>query len=225
MKKKMFLLCYSILCFFLTNAQENQQMLQIAIHSQNESLDSVLRQLARAREYDFIYQDTIISNTAIVNQKLMEITISQILDGIPTLKILDELLENSNYRYFLVFNRQVIIYKKNNRLSQNAESQNIIKGKVVNENGDPISGAAINVYKSTTTIGYSPPLHRGVISGGFTDSNGNFEISIPNPDVFFIVTYIGYPPRLIQNNEDDVGVIKMVPDMEALNEVVVTGLW
>ena len=51
-----------------------------------------------------------------------------------------------------------------------------MEGKVVDEQGEPIIGAAVLIEGTTT--------------GSVTDVNGNFVLSVPSKDAVLVVSYI-----------------------------------
>ena len=52
-----------------------------------------------------------------------------------------------------------------------------MEGKVVDEQGEPVIGAAVLIEGTTT--------------GSVTDVNGNFVLSVPSKDAVLVVSYIG----------------------------------
>ena len=80
-----------------------------------------------------------------------------------------------------------------------------IKGTVVDEKGEPIIGASVQV--------------QGAKGGTMTDLDGNYTISVPNGSKL-TVTYIGYEPQTIKAGTSRV-VLKELD--QNLNEVVVVG--
>lgn len=80
-----------------------------------------------------------------------------------------------------------------------------VKGTVVDENGEPIIGATIQVTGQKT-------------GGTVTDIDGNYELSVP-ADAKITVTYIGFVPQTVKPG----GVIHMAEDRQSLEEVVVVG--
>lgn len=52
-----------------------------------------------------------------------------------------------------------------------------VEGKVVDEQGEPIIGAAVLIEGTTT--------------GSVTDVNGNFVLSVPSKDAVLVASYIG----------------------------------
>ena len=194
-------------------------MKQFTIHYQNESLDSALHLLAKVRECRCFIQDSI-NEPVTENRKFVETTISRIFSGMPTFRILEELLVNSHYRYFMN-GRTIIIYKKFDSFSPSVENQKAfdyyVRGKIVDEDGKPLSSVGIAIFKTTATHNQQ----RYLIGSGLTDNNGNFEISVTERDGFLIVSYLGYSPRIVHIK--NAALIKMEPDWEAWNEVTIIG--
>ena len=80
---------------------------------------------------------------------------------------------------------------------------------VLDENGEPLIGVSI-VVKGTST-------------GTITDFDGKFSINLPAGSKELVVSYIGYKEQAIIVSGNAPLNIKMVPDTQALDEVVVIG--
>ncbi len=86
-------------------------------------------------------------------------------------------------------------------------SNNLITGKVIDQDGNPIIGASVYYDKSK--------------NGTVTDLDGQFTLpKIENQKL--MAKYIGYQPKIIDIKEDS-NIIQLQPDNLALNEVVVVG--
>jgi TonB-linked SusC/RagA family outer membrane protein len=84
-----------------------------------------------------------------------------------------------------------------------------VKGKVVDEAGEPLTGATLQ-QKGTTT-------------GSVTDFDGNFSLPVP-ADATLIVSFVGHKSvELPVNGRTDLGVITLVSDLTELEQVVVIG--
>ena len=81
-------------------------------------------------------------------------------------------------------------------------------GLVVDENGQPLIGVQIKLEGTTT----------GVI----TDVDGNFSINTKKGDIL-LFSYVGYEPQRITYKGEKILAIKMLPNTELLDEVVVIG--
>lgn len=86
--------------------------------------------------------------------------------------------------------------------------QELITGTVTDENGIPLPGASI--------------VEEGTANGVVTDFDGNFQISVANPDATLVISYMGYKSQKLAASQDHMN-ITMEPDATALEEVVVVG--
>lgn len=86
--------------------------------------------------------------------------------------------------------------------------QTIITGKVIDNERQPIIGASV--------------LIKGTSLGTTTDVNGNFRLYINQADVL-VAKFIGYESKQIRPRNNTNLTIKLNPQSNSLNEVVVTG--
>ena len=89
-------------------------------------------------------------------------------------------------------------------------SQTVFTGKVFDENDVPLPGATVVI--------------KGTSNGVATDFDGNFEIELPQGDETLMVSYIGYTTKEVSTSGRTSAEIKLDPDSEQLDEVVVTAL-
>lgn len=92
---------------------------------------------------------------------------------------------------------------------QSSQQQSVVRGTVLDENGEPIIGANI--------------LVKGTSRGTVTDMDGKFTLSIDGRQANLTVSYIGYVAQEIVAGGGKSLTIKLVPDNQMLDEVVVTG--
>lgn len=83
-----------------------------------------------------------------------------------------------------------------------------VRGRVTDERGDPIVGAAIAV--------------KGANKGTVSDENGRFMLQ-PNGNEEIMVNYIGYEPVVLPADTNNEMLIAMNQDKQNLDEVVVIG--
>lgn len=84
-----------------------------------------------------------------------------------------------------------------------------ITGKVTSETGETLPGVTVLV-KGTTT-------------GTATDPDGNYSITVPDPNGTLVFSYIGYVTQEVPMNGRTNIDIALVPDVQSLEEVVVIG--
>lgn len=86
-----------------------------------------------------------------------------------------------------------------------------VSGKVTdNQTGDAMPG--VNVVVKDVTI------------GSMSDENGNYSISVPGRDAILIFSFIGYTSQEVNVSGRANIDVALVPDVKALNEVVVSAL-
>lgn len=84
-----------------------------------------------------------------------------------------------------------------------------VKGKVVDEKGEPLPGASIQ--------------QKGTTNGTVTDIDGNFSLSVPS-DATLLVSFLGYlSEEVVVGGKNDLGSITLVSDVKELEQVVVIG--
>lgn len=98
--------------------------------------------------------------------------------------------------------------KENSKLALPAAQAKTIKGTVVDEKGETMIGVTV--------------LVKGTTHGVVTDLDGNFSVDAPQGSVL-VVSYVGYKTQEITITAQSQLNIKMVPDSESLDEVVVIG--
>ena len=92
---------------------------------------------------------------------------------------------------------------------QNDQTGKVIKGRVIDGNGEPLVGATIKL--------------KGGNGVYFTDHNGNFEIITKKNREEVVVTYIGHVTQTLFVFPGNETTIPLAADNTSLSEVVVTG--
>ncbi|WP_044213095.1 SusC/RagA family TonB-linked outer membrane protein [Saccharicrinis fermentans] len=126
-------------------------------------------------------------------------------------EVLEEILYPEGYSFSIKNN--VILIKK--ELESNAKIQLakrfIIKGKVSDENGDPVPGVNVVCVRYST----------GTISQG----DGTYELSVPHLNVALEFTFIGFHKQTIEVDGRTVINVQMETEVSEVDEVVVTGIF
>lgn len=88
------------------------------------------------------------------------------------------------------------------------QAQNLVTGTITDEGGSALPGVSI--------------LVKGTSTGTTTDNDGKFSVSAPQ-DAVLVVSFIGYATQEIAvGNRTSIDLV-LIPDVEALQEVVITG--
>ena len=89
-----------------------------------------------------------------------------------------------------------------------AMAQNVVKGTVLDEAGEPIIGATVKV--------------EGTGVGAISDFNGNFSVEAPS-NATLTITYVGYEPMKVKVGGQSNISVTLKEDFAMLNDVVVIG--
>jgi TonB-linked SusC/RagA family outer membrane protein len=158
---------------------------------------------------------------------------------------LDKMLLNTNLYYEKAAERFYVIYeKKHVRASQAGESASVstapltfsstadayetfvteylpelrkkadaaitVSGKITDENGNPFPG--VNIIAKGTAIGTS------------SDSDGKYTLAVPDENTILVFSFIGYATQEVTVGSRTTIDFAMTPDIQSLDEVVVTAL-
>lgn len=165
------------LVFFLlllTNFQlyANGYSQTITLEKRNVPVEDIFREIHRQTGYEFIYSNDIFSQGRKIDIHVKNASI---------LKVLDECLKNTEVKYTISGKIILLSEKKVLQTQENsvAPYASIIKGKVTDEQGKPLSFVSIDVMPDAkTTLG---------------KLDGSFEINVNDEtrDVTFTISYVG----------------------------------
>ncbi len=100
--------------------------------------------------------------------------------------------------------------KKEFKKEINANAEQTVSGTVRDAvNGNPLSGASINVRGSLQTV--------------LSDAKGSFTIVVPDNGSVLVISYVGYAPKTVTVGGSSVLDITLQPNSSDLGEVVVVG--
>jgi len=94
---------------------------------------------------------------------------------------------------------------------QNAgvQQQFRITGTVTSETGEPLTGATVQI--------------EGTMTGSISDAGGKFSLDAPGPNAVLVVSFVGFVTQRIPIAGKTIINVTLVPEVTALQEIVVTG--
>ena len=195
-KKRVFLTFLSLLLLVstFTFAQSDSK---ITIQQKNITVIDALKTVEKQSKMSINYSDSELKGKEVINLNLKNASIAVALDAI---------LKETGFVYQIQGNYVIITEKKPTTATQVVKN---VKGKVIDENGEPLIGVNISVSGSST--------------GTITDFDGNFTIKAP-ANSSLKVSYIGYTTQMVPVSKKDFYQVIMKQDTEVLDEVVVTAL-
>ena len=190
-----------ILCLVsLVHVSASSFAQHITLSKRQISLNQIFDEINKQTGYNFLWSAKKIDHKLLMDVNLNKTAINPALDQI----LKDLPLE------YAINNRTIIIREKHVKMISVLESiQEVIQGKVLGQNGQPLAGVTVSVVGSNSKTG--------------TDENGNFRLVISGGSKRLRFIYVGYIPQEITVTGSTVNVNLEIDNTE-LDQVVVTAL-
>lgn len=183
---------------------------KLTLTLENVQLKQALEDIEHQSQYYFVYNHQLIDASRPITLHIKEENIDNVLNAI---------FSKTDIAWSIV-DRQVVLYKKDPAPSPKTEThdrilpvaqtpQGVLKGKVLDENKQPMPGVNI--------------LFKGTLQGTVTGVNGEFSLNRPAGASVVVVSMIGYKTREIEIGNKTEITVELKPDVKKLDEVVVTG--
>ena len=203
MKISVFLL---FICIFQIFADDSySQTTRLTLSMDDATVEQVLEEIEAQSEFYILYNHQLVDVSQRVDIEVSNKKINNILTA---------LFKNTDVEH-LVLGRQIILSPKYILYEAVAKNQGTqegieIRGTIVDENGDPLPGVNIVV--------------KGTAIGTITNMDGSYMIDVPNENTTLAFSSVGFVTQEIIVGNQTVIDIKLIPDIVALDEVVVTAL-
>ena len=173
---------------------------QFSFTAEGKTVREIFDIIEQGSNYRFFYNDEFESASKIVDLEVKNKDINQVLDKI---------LAPTDYTYKVFENNLIVISLKEGIRKLSDLQQNVVRGVVTDENGNPIPGVTV-IIKGTTR-------------GTTTDLNGNYLLENVAPQSTLVVSFIGYINQEILVGDRAQINISLQQEVTALEEVVVIG--
>lgn len=182
---------------FATSAQQQK----VNIHVENGEIQNVFRQIKEQTDLNFIYDEDQVSTLSPITLSMRDATVESVLK---------RLFDNTPFEYS--YEKLSIVVKKRRTQLTTPTDEIQITGVVIDKNEEAIPGVSV-IIKGTTL-------------GTATDINGKFVIRIPSRDnIVLQFSCIGMQKKEIAIKDDKKLIVIMEESSEAIQEVVVTGIY
>lgn len=168
----------------------------IDLKIENARLTNIFSRLESMTDYRFSYGQEIITDQNTYTLDKRNQTFKVLMDG---------LARQADLAYTI--NGRLVMVKK--EMAKDAASQQVkaVKGKVVDEDGQPLPGVNI--------------VEKGTTHGTITDPDGNFNFTLSGVSQTLVFSFIGYEE--VEKPASAYLEVRMKPESKDLNEVVVVG--
>ncbi|QNL50191.1 TonB-dependent receptor [Olivibacter sp. SDN3] len=188
---------FSLVCLQISAYAFSQQ---ISLHTNGESLKSVLTEIRKQSGYQLLYNADLLREakpvTVKINQGNIEEVLTLVFEGQPL--------------QYQVENKTILVQRRTESMIRPlmAKRQLTVKGVVTDQSGETLPGVSV--------------LERGTKNGTTTNEDGEFSLVVSTASVSIVFSSMGYVSQEILATAEPLRVV-MEEDQENLEEVVVVG--
>ena len=174
---------------------------KVSLNSSQQSLKQVLESISRQTGYTLAYSKEVVNLNEIVSINVRNASIQDVMAKLLTPRNLS--YDIRDRKIFIADNSSDI--ESGQKAAQQADNVQI-RGKVTDENGNPVMGASVAIPNSGL--------------GTITNVNGDFTLSVPRGAVLR-VSYIGYTSQEFTVTNQSTLNVQLREDIASLDELVV----
>lgn len=171
---------------------------KVNLKFKNDDISTVFREIEKQSNFSFVYGMEQLAHTKKINLSLhnekLEVALKQIFKDQPLT--------------YTILGDYIVLKEKTITPIESIIIQKQVKGKVINEKGEPVPGANVRVKGSTDATQ--------------TDSDGNFSINVPDNVIKLVVSFIGMETQEVSVEKDAITVV-LKAEAQQMQEVVVVG--
>lgn len=179
----------------------------ISLNEQNATLEAVFKKIEQQTGYHFWYEDKLVKNAKRITIAVKDASLE---------RVLQQCLKDQPLTYTII--EKTIVIKRSSLTAEISRSttrgggaaDEVITGRVLNDKGQPVAGATIQVKGSATATS--------------TNEEGRFSITVPSSSSVLVITSVGYAPQEIPLNGRNTIDVTLVSNAQNMSEVVVTAL-
>lgn len=176
-----------------------QKSYSITLSVQNDKVENVFDRIGAQTGLKFFYDQTVVGRAPRVTLKASKASIQWVLDKI----------SSQTKLHFLQKGQTISVSAAPDKATKEKSGKPIsVSGTVVDENGDPVIGAAVQV--------------KGALTGTITGMDGSFSLTAESGKMLQ-VSFVGYESVLVKVSAQPLKIV-LKEDAIAVSEVVVTAL-
>lgn len=192
--------------FFSLQANTTYAQRTITMDLENVTVKTVLDQIENHTDYRFVYKIKDVDLSRKVNIKVKNQHVTAVVKSI---------FDNSGTAYNII-DQQIFLVKGSvpvpvdEKDESSIDQQVVVSGTVMDETGFPLPGASI--------------VEKGTTNGTQSDFDGNFTLSVGDPNAVLVISYIGFFTKEVPLSGQTSLSVTLMESASSLDEVVVTAL-
>lgn len=192
---------FCLVCALHVSASVSSQNVRFDLKMENVTIEQVLNRISESTKLDFFYNNSRIDVYKKIDVNLNNVNVEEALRSI---------FKGREVK-FDVTDKFVVIHQVSESGNTQAPQQTrTVRGTVKDAKGNLLPGVTIII--------------RGTQTGAVTDVDGRFSFTVPRVDgLVLLFTFVGMEPCEVKIHDDKPLVVVMKDDVQAIDEVVVTG--
>ncbi len=193
------------------HANNSYSQRSITLDLENVSVARLLDEIESKTDFRFVYQTKEVDLSRNITVKRKKVQVTAILD----------LIFNNTQTTYTVLDKQIFLREKlpgsvakdSKDKSDHENLSNLqiqVSGMVTDDQGVPLAGANV--------------VEKGTTNGVTADFDGNFSLSVADPNVTLVISYVGFTTKEIALNGQTDLKVTLEESATGLSEVVVTAL-
>ena len=176
---------------------------KITLTEKNASLEKVFGEIKKQTEYKFFYDDNLIVNAKPVNIEVVDASLDQVM----------EICLKGQGLIYEIIDKVIIVKQRPSSILQVVQNSLSvaplidIKGKVVNEKGDPVDGVTVTI--------------KGTKTATSTDVNGEFYLKTVDQNAILIFTSVNMEAFEVNVNKKEDLLVNLKTKISALQDVII----
>ena len=207
LRKMKLTILFSFLLFMTSWGTSLSQTTKLSLQLRNEPVQKLIQQIEDQTDFYFLYQDDVFRNGQKVTIQSKEASVESILQ---------QMAEQASVNYQIIDRQIVLMPVGVTELPSVIKGQTVIQqqkksitGKVTDSSGLPLPGVSVVV--------------KGTVIGSITDSEGLFQISVPDEAKTLIFSFVGMKMQEIQIAGKSTFNVIMDEETFGIEEVVAVG--
>ena len=188
---------FLFLCITLAGVQATGLSQTLSLDIEDRSLPVLFSMIEEQSQYKFLFEDDLVGSSSSVSVQAENQTVTQILDRV---------LPGKGLNYTVFEDNLIVITRSGVSAPQGIE----VTGNVTDaETGEPLVG--VNIVVKGTTV------------GTITDSQGDYQLEVPDREAVLLFSYVGYQTAEITVGNQNMVDVQLSPDVRGLDEIIVIG--
>lgn len=179
---------------------------KVTISGENMTAEEVFKVIEKQTDLSFTYNSNEVRNINSITLDLNDVDYEEVLEHVFINSSFEYVCENET---ITVIEKSKSNFQNSLKHEQDSAQQKVIKGKVVDEYGEPLIGATVLVKARDV--------------GTATDDKGEFLLSNIEPTDVLMIRYIGFVSKDVLVGEKTSIIVTLQESSEGLSEVVITG--